>query len=341
MLTSIDFKIFKEVLTFLPHNTIVITSHELVDLDGAASAIALNFFLHSLVNDLTTHLYFSSISKNTKIFLERLNVKFPNLALKIVDSLKNIEADRYFIVDTNKLKNISQFLNLSADQKTENYFFFIDHHYYEEPSSSEPFTAQGLFKDEYSSTCEIIVDLFQEFKIELTKSLRYLLIAGIITDTGYFKYANNSTIHILAKLLKNDIDIQEIRLMLKIEPHISEKIAKIKGTQRNEMIKVNDWLIGLSHVSSFEAKVANALIRLGFDIAMVIAEKTDQFRISLRAKQKICRETGLHLGKLLEEIASKYNASGGGHDGAAAITIDKKVGSLREVILTQIEKVLA
>ena len=80
-------------LSFLQNKTLLITSHELVDLDGAASSIALNFFLHSLIDDLTTHLYFSGISKNTELFLETFKRKFPTFKYELKNSLENLDVD--------------------------------------------------------------------------------------------------------------------------------------------------------------------------------------------------------------------------------------------------------
>jgi nanoRNase/pAp phosphatase (c-di-AMP/oligoRNAs hydrolase) len=328
-------------LNFLKGKTILITTHELADLDGVSSSIALNFFLKKLVNDLKTILYFSGISKRTELFLERIKQKFPNFNPIFANSFENEDIDMFFILDTNKLENVDEFLNLTQLQRERCHFFFIDHHFSDKMGIISKENIEGIFLDEYSSTCEIIVDLFEEFKVSYTDPIRFLLIAGIITDSGYFKFANNHTIQSIGELLYDNIDYQELRLMLKTEPDISEKIARIKGTQRAEMIKFNEWLIGISHVSSFEASVANVLMKVGFDVAIVFSEREKEHRVSIRAKKKVCRETGIHLGKLLESISKKFKANGGGHDGAASINIAKEEGTLKDVILDKIKEKLS
>ncbi len=328
-------------LNSLKGKTILITTHELADLDGVSSSIALNFFLKKLVNDIKTIIYFSGISKRTELFLERLKQKFPEFNPIFAESFENNSIDVFFILDTNKLSNVDEFLKLNQIQREQRHFFFIDHHFSDEMTINSKENIQGICLDEYSSTCEIIFDLFEEFKVSFIDPIRFLLIAGIITDSGYLKFANNHTIQALAKLLNDNIEYQELRLMLKTEPDISEKIAQIKGTQRAEMIKVKKWLIGVSQVSSFEASAANILIKIGFDVAMVISERKDEYRISVRAKKRVCRKTGLHLGKLLEEISRDYNANGGGHDGAASINIAKEEGTLKDVILDKIKENLS
>jgi len=313
-------------------NKFLITSHDLVDIDGFASSICLNFFLQTQKNT-KSYLYFSKISKHTESFFERVKEKFPEFEIKIEDSIEGLEIDGILILDANELAQII-FLDDLHQKVNDLPYFFIDHHYKEDFGKQQ--SQNGIILDEYVSTAEIIVDMFEEYKFHFPLPLRYLLIAGILSDSGYFKFATNHTIKTMGKLLNDAVDYQEILMMLKSEPDISKKIAQIKGAQRTELIKEKNWLIGISEVSSFEASVANTLTKLGFDIAIVFSERKDEYRVSLRARKEVCLKTNLHLGKILEEISKSYNASGGGHDGAASINIQKEEGNLRDIILAKI-----
>ncbi|GAG99775.1 unnamed protein product [marine sediment metagenome] len=62
------------------------------------------------------------------------------------------------------------------------------------------------------------------------------------------------------------------------------------------------------------------LIKTGFDISIIYSKEKDKNMINSRAKKSICMKTGLHLGKIFEEISEYSEGSGGGHDGAAALT---------------------
>ena len=73
-------------------------------------------------------------------------------------------------------------------------------------------------------------------------------------------------------------------------------------------------------------------ITLGFDVAIVLSKEVNQNRINTRAQKSVCLNTGLHLGKILEEISCKYNGNGGGHDGAATLTSTLE----SDTIITQI-----
>jgi nanoRNase/pAp phosphatase (c-di-AMP/oligoRNAs hydrolase) len=95
--------------------------------------------------------------------------------------------------------------------------------------------------------------------------------------------------------------------------------------------------MGISHVGSYEADVASALIKIGFDVGIVWSKKTSEYRISTRASNKICSKTGLHLGKILEELSDDSKGSGGGHDGAASLK--GKIG-LENILKIIEEKIL-
>ena len=332
---------FESYLTFLENKTVLITSHALADLDGIASAIALYFFLQQQIDDITIFLYFSKISKKARLYIEKVKDRFPSFNPIFEEDIKKLNFEVIFVVDTNKLSKIEEdfFTEELSFRKTD--VIFIDHHYLEESSIPEKDDRDAIIVENYTSTSEIVVDLYKLFKISPEKPLRYLLIAGIVVDSGYLKFANQHTHKSMAFLLEDDIQYQDVLSMLKVEPHISEKIAKIKGAQRAELIREDDWLIGISHVSSFEASVANTLIKIGFDISIVVSERKNEYRVSLRAKKKVCDTSGLHLGKILEEISKNIDAVGGGHDGAASIKISKEETNIRTLILEKIKEVLS
>ena len=121
--------------------------------------------------------------------------------------------------------------------------------------------------------------------------------------------------------------------LLEKEKEVSEKIAHIKALQRVKLIRINNWLIGISHLSSFSASAASLLTKVGFDIGIVVSDDKNGFRITTRAKKQVCLKTGLHLGKIVSKI---NNVSGGGHDGAA--TLNGKIG-LAESLDQLIDKI--
>ncbi|MFW9941366.1 MAG: bifunctional oligoribonuclease/PAP phosphatase NrnA [Candidatus Thorarchaeota archaeon] len=325
---------YEEFLTFLKGKKILITTHDLVDIDGFVSCYALKFFLIQHCTK-TISIFFSELSKYTKDFILSFSENFPEFVFTHTNEENFSEFDVCIIIDTNDLSQIQ--FNRSKTIKLEIPYIFIDHHYFDKSILKNGNIASlNLINDDVSSTSEIILELLEYFNQNLTVPYKNLIIAAILTDSGFFKYGNNQTIKNVSKLLGEEVNFQQLKVMLKNEDDISERIAKIKGLQRVELIREGDYLIGISHVSSFGARVASLLIKMGFDISIVYSKEKNKNLINCRAKQSICMETGLHLGKILEEISEYSEGSGGGHDGAASLSFNS---DLDTVLLKLVERI--
>lgn len=333
-------KIIK-ILDFLKDKKkIALLTHDMADIDGFSSVFGLKSLLKAHDDSLNANIILNDISKHTKSFEKKFTQKFEDFEFNYKESkvIDTASYDAIMILDTNDL---SQTILKDQKEKLKDIpLIFIDHHYHEK----ERFENDDLsiFSDETGSTAEIIYELFNAIGLVLSKSLIYLLISGIITDTGTFKYANNLSIKRVSRLLKDlkDDAFQEILGLIRMEKDISEKIAKIKGLQRAKFYKVNDWLIGMSNVSSYEGSVATAMLKMGFDVAFVGSQDKEETRISLRASKKICRDTSLHLGQMADEVASILKGNGGGHDGAAGLNGKFDRETAFDTLLSKIKEIL-
>ena len=325
---------YEDFLTFLKGKKILITTHDLVDIDGFVSCYALRFFLIQHCNKPIS-IFFSELSKHTKNFLLRFSEKFREFNFNHKSEVDFSEFDVCIINDTNDLSQIK--FNCSKAIKLEIPYIFIDHHHFGKNNlKNGNISSLNLINDNVSSTTEIILELFEYYNQNLTTPYKNLIVTAILTDSGFFKYGNNQTIKKVSNLLDEEVNFQQLQLMLKTDTDISERIAKIKGLQRVKLIRKGDYLIGISNVSSFGASVASMLIRTGFDISIIYSKEKDKNMINCRAKKSICMKTGLHLGKILEEISEYSEGSGGGHDGAAALTFK---ADLDTVLLKIVERI--
>lgn len=322
---------FDNFIAFIKNKNIKILTHALVDIDGLASCFTLKYFLIQYFKEQEISIYFSELTKSTKNYLRNITEKFPEFDFSFSKTFNASSTDVILIVDTNNLNQIELHNNLDLANLGIP-LMFIDHHYLREKSEINNLETSNLIFENYSSTAEIILKLFEFYNVPLTIPLKILMITAMITDSGFFKHGNNRTIHNVSKLIGEDINIQDIFLLLKSETDISEKIAKIKGMQRVKLIREGGFLIGITKISSFGASIATKLINLGFDVAIVLSKEENQYRINARAKKVVCINTGLHLGKILEEISKKYEGNGGGHDGAASLTYTIE----SDTIITQI-----
>ncbi|NYT11755.1 MAG: exopolyphosphatase [Methanomassiliicoccales archaeon] len=191
----------------------------------------------------------------------------------------------------------------------------IDHH-----ARTEKWNGCVYYCDESKRSCaEIVLELVRIDGKELDRDVGLVLLAGMITDSGHFRYANQELLTTFAELLReNELEIDEVFALTDMEQVISERIAQLKGGQRLKFDRIGRYIVAISHGSSFESSVSKSLLSLGADVAFVGSQREDRFRVSARARQEMVR-MGLHLGRMLEDIGFETSNDGGGHPGAAGL----------------------
>jgi len=327
---------FDEFISFLKNKSILITTHNLVDLDGFVSSYILKFLLNLILKEPRIEITFSEITKPVKEFIEKFSDKYPDFNFSYEKELNFSNFEVMIILDTNNL-DLVEFKPHFDIKESKIPFIFIDHHLNLNKRYNNNVSSKNLIFDNFTSTAEIIYEISKRFQLELPSTYKYLLLVAILTDSGFYKYSNNNTIKSSSELLNKEVEIQEVISLLTYTTDISEKIAKIKGMQRTRLIKMGNYLIGISNVSSFGASVASMLISLGFDIAIVSSKEKSEFKITTRATSDICFETGLHLGKILNNVSE---GSGGGHNGAASINGISDLKKIIDEILENIKQIL-
>ena len=329
---------FEDFKAYLKDKNVLITTHDSVDLDGVVSCYIFKSFFTNYFNNEAS-LIFPEFSKSTRDFLKKVSQKFKELTFSFNDDFDISNIDVILVLDTNNLAQVSIFDKLNI-LNTNIPHIFIDHHFNLKKGYKNNLSSLNIINEDVSSTSEIIFELCEFFNFKLELPYKFLLISAILTDSGFFKYGNNDTIKRISRLLDEKLDFQEIISTLEFEKDISEKLARIKALQRLKVIRSKDWLIGMTHVGSFEARVATLLINTGFDVSIVYSEKKTTFRISTRAKKSVCLKAGLHLGKILQEVAEDCEGSGGGHDGAASLNGKNDLKKVLNKIIEKIKQIL-
>jgi len=325
---------FKNLINYLQNKKIVITTHNFVDIDGLTSCFALKYFINEYLSLKEVSVYFSEFSRSARDFLDKMIQKFPDFDFSYSKMEEISESEVMIILDANdpKLTNYSGEFSIP--------FIFIDHHAASDENIDGNLSSYNIILENFTSTAEIIYELYDSYDEKLSKTITWLLLCGLLVDSGVFKHGNNNTIRRASKILNDDVELQEMYPLLRRDIEISEKKAKIKGMQRVEIIQAGEFLIGASHVSAYEANVASTLLNVGFDVTIVLAQKKKEFRISTRARKDLCIKTGLHLGKILDEVAKLHDGVGGGHDGAAGMTGKKDHEVVLEQIIEKVKRIL-
>ncbi len=173
-----------------------------------------------------------------------------------------------------------------------------------------------------SSTAEIIqnwAEIYAPTRID--ESSKRLLLAGIIADTGRFRHANASALASASRLVGDgDIDYSNfVEKMESVELNHSQRVAIANALKRVETLDVGDWFLSHTRAGTNEGIVARTLVTAGADIALVSRKVPEGTRITCRANRKATL-SGVHLGRIMEQMVTRSGGEGGGHAGAAGWT---------------------
>ncbi len=320
---------------------VLILTHSSADVDAFASVVVFSEFLRDFFSISNISLFVPSFSKYTQEFINKFQNNY-SVSVRNFQKFPDKHLDIIVIIDTNNVQQIDLPLD-KKDSLSDYPILIIDHHF--SPNSNLESKVNKIIDESFTSSSELIYELIKRSAYSLTRRQNILLLSGMLSDTGFLRYANNSTYFVISEILKNDINIQDVYVLLQIEEEISAKIAKIRGLQRVKLYRLNDdILLGVAKVGSFESKVATNLISSGFDIAIVYSHDKAEFNITGRAKNYLLESKELHLGQLFNAITLETRIksgdqkdgelNAGGHAGAASI---KGIGDVKKTLIKVIK----
>jgi nanoRNase/pAp phosphatase (c-di-AMP/oligoRNAs hydrolase) len=173
--------------------------------------------------------------------------------------------------------------------------------------------------EEFPSESELIFGIMSELGKRPSPEQASLMLAGIASDTGHFKFARAETFRVVSSLIEAGADYKRVMDLIKQPEELSKRIAMLKGAERSELHRIHGNLIVFSELGSFEGDAASMFIRIGADAAFVGSQEKGKIRLSGRARADFVERTGVHLGELMEELAKSFEGSGGGHLAAASM----------------------
>ena len=308
---------------------IVITIHRGPDADALGSALALSDVLKQLnhnvtvvsPNDYASFLYWMKGNNEVVVFTEQTE--------KAIEITNN--ADLIFLLDFNDLSRIGEYTETVRNSSSTK--IMIDHH--QEPNMND---ADLIFSDTSScSTAQLLFEILDglSFKSMINKDVAECIYAGIMTDTGSFKYSSTTskTHKVISELI--DAGAENSKVHDLIYDNYSEDRTKLLGYCLNDKLQIfpelNSAIISLTEEEldrfnfkkgDTEGVVNYALAIKGIIFAVFIAEKEGKVKLSLRSKGDF----------KVNEIAKKY-FSGGGHMNASGGISDRSVeGTVKKVI---------
>jgi len=241
------------------------------------------------------------------------------------------DADAFVVLDTATLKQLDDWGEILASAEAPK--VFIDHH---SPHPEISSIASIYLADEASSsTCEVVHRLYEGYGLTPSASAARALLVGIAYDSRHFSIGTAGTFRSTSRLLEAGGPMTEVTALLTSKPVRSENIARLKAAQRMQLHTVSSWTIATTHVSSYQASAARALIGLGADVAVVAGKDGGELRASLRATDGFHGETSIHLGRdVAMALGAEFGGAGSGHSTAAGVNCG---GSVRAVLLRAVE----
>jgi len=296
-----------EIMTLidkLDAKLIVLLCHHNADPDAICAAFAFSQLLECLRPGLEIEIAAAQgPSRLSKFMLKSLPAELtPQPSIE--------KADLIVLLDTNTIQQLEEWGE--RVEASNSPLIVIDHH--ARHPETERLATICVADEEASSTCEIVYRFFKEAEVELAEVEAKALFLGIAFDTRHFVIATSTTLKIVADLIDAGVNAQETLPLLSLPMEYSERKARLKAGRRVKLLRINDWLIALSHVSAYQASAARALIGLGAHVAIVAGQRGDTLQVSLRSSRDFHKKTGIHLGRDIAKPLGEYlHGMGGGH----------------------------
>ena len=258
-------KEFKKKIT--KAKTIFIMAHKDLDLDALGSSIGLYFILEKLNKNcyliINDNKHESGVNKVLQELEGCLNI------IKSTEIEKSLyireKKNLLIILDTNKKELVQA--NDALDYFNLDNIIILDHHELGETSIESNLR---IIDNEISSTCEMITNLIESYKMELDPYYATLLLSGIVLDTNNFTLKTNSETYYAAYylssmgastkkvqyLLKQDLKeyIERQQLITNVDI-IEDRIAIAKGSpyatyRREDLAKIADTLLFFNDIEA-------------------------------------------------------------------------------------------
>jgi nanoRNase/pAp phosphatase (c-di-AMP/oligoRNAs hydrolase) len=289
---------WNELISRLKDCNKVIIVHSNADVDAIGSAYALS---KCFGGDIFAP---CNIDRVSKLVTEKLNIR-------VMEKCDISEYERVVVVDTSSPDQINAAGVLIPEDS-----IIIDHHIPTGKWEGMEFYCNNT----KVSCCEIVLEILDEYGFEMTDDVAMALLGGMLTDSGYFQYANPALLQAFAELQeRSGIPMDKAMELTRTVMNMSERTAVMKTISGCKFERIGDMIVAVAEGSSYEASSCKAILAAGADVSFVCTQRNDEFRLSGRATQEMIRR-GIHLGEIMGELSNETDSDGGGHGGAAGIT---------------------
>jgi bifunctional oligoribonuclease and PAP phosphatase NrnA len=250
------------------------------------------------------------------------------------EDLRSLDFDCFVTVDCSDLKRTGEVHTLNTAGKP---VLNIDHHI-----SNSNFGSVNWVDPEASSASEMVYRLYKKIGVEFDKNSALAIYAGILTDTGSFRFSNTSpaTHSAAGELLNYGIDVSgvykniygnipfsDIKLLLKVLPGMKTAFSgKVAWFEISKQV-----LKGQKSISFDlgETLLTFARSLKGLEVAILLRQnltESPEVRVNFRSQGKVD----------VNKIAAFFG--GGGHKSASGCTIKGySLACARELVLKKVK----
>ncbi|MBL8025121.1 MAG: bifunctional oligoribonuclease/PAP phosphatase NrnA [Fibrobacteres bacterium] len=298
--------------------TFIITTHVNPDADGVGSCVAMSRLLQRMGKSfyIVNHAHLPPSFS----FLENLAEIYTELPAG------SEKADTWLVLDTSRPDRTGR-IKASEGRKT----VVIDHHA-DNPRYGDVCWVDG----KASATVEMIFELYQAFDMVPDIEAATALYAGMLIDTGGFRFSNTSskTLNTAAELLKCGVLPHELFRQVFLDKRAQR--VKLEGLMYNSLEMHRDGRVCVMSITQDMLKIAganesdleglsnNTLTIKDVQVGILFIENPNNVKVCFRSDGK----------PNVSEMAAIFD--GGGHAAASGCTINEPLPMARKKIFDSI-----
>ncbi len=307
------------------HKHFLISTHHNPDADALGSALAVAVWLTKIGKKVTV--LNEDSCPSWLAFLPK------SALLKKAAIVSKLDYDAALILDCGDLARVGGVSKLLQAGKP---MVNIDHHI-----TNDRFGSVNVVEVKASSTCEIIFDLLKSAKFKLNNDIAQLLYAGIMTDTGSFRFENTTakTHAIAAELMSFKVSAPQMYNKLYVGVPVID-MKRFADVIHEAQLLMGNKVYCVSLPKKVTAKFSKSFdlkeklfsfLRMveGIEVVVILTELSGkEVRVNFRSQGPVD----------VARLAAQF--SGGGHIKAAGCKVQESLPSAKKTILTAVRKVL-
>lgn len=319
---------FKGLPDLIHHfDKFILTAHETPDGDAVGSEYAMYCCLKQLGK--TVRIINSDEAAGKYRFIDKDEV------IEVLYDDANLPDDinEYclIILDTNDIHNIGSVKK--AILPNVELYCIIDHH-----EGGEQIDSDNIVRQNASSTCEVLYDLFKDLKITIDFPIAEALFVGIVYDTGSFIYPKTTakTFKIAYDLVSLGVNPNEVFSRIYESNSVSSLMLQAKVLSSLELL-YNERV-------AVQVMLKQTIIECGAlyeeaDSIINVPLKSEQIRVSVFFKENekgILRCSMRSKGNInVADIAQQFG--GGGHKTAAGFKSKYPLATIKDKVLNKLK----